>query len=135
MARKTKEIKIDSGRDAGKKFIITEKSAMETERFLTKLLLAIGRKRDIGTAFANQASLAVFNNIDYIMSLIFSLDDSDAEALLDEMLTCVKFKFDINRQSNTRTLDKSDIEDISTLFTLRKEVVALHGNFTFPESA
>lgn len=130
MARKTKEITITSGRDAGKTFLIREKSALDAEKFIVKLLLSVGKNSNLGEVIANQGSLISLANSEAVLEMLFSLDVDVAEELMATMMECVTFKFVIKGNADTRKLVKEDIEDLSTLQKLRKEVINLHVNFT-----
>lgn len=134
MARNTKEIFIESGRDAGKKFVITEKSALESEKFFVKLLLSVGKNTNLGEVIANQGSLTALANKEAILEILLSLDFDVAQELMDDMMTCIQFKYVTKGIPETRPLVKEDIQDISTLMKLREEVINLHINFTDAES-
>lgn len=130
MARKTKEIIIDNGRDKGNTYVITEKSALEAEKFFVKLLLSVGKNTNLSEVMADQGSLTALTNKEALTELLFSLDYDVAEELMDEMMTCVQFKYVIKGAPDTRPLIKEDIQDVSTLMRLREEVINLHINFT-----
>lgn len=134
MARKTKEVFIDSGRDKGNIYVITEKSALESEKFFVKLLLSVGKNTNLGEVIANQGSLTALANKEAILELLLSLDFDVAQELMNEMLTCVEFKYVIKGITDTRPLVKEDIQDLSTLMKLREEVISLHVNFTNAEN-
>lgn len=133
MARNTKEIFIESGLDKGNKYVITEKSALDAEKFFVKLLLSVCKNTNLGEIIANQGSLTALANKEAILELLLSLDFDVAQELMNEMLTCVEFKYVLKGITDTRPLVKEDIQDIETLMSLRKEVINLHINFTEAE--
>lgn len=134
MARNTKEVFIDSGRDKGNTYVITEKSALEAEKFFVKLLLSVGKNTNLSEVLVNQGSLTALSNKEAILELLLSLDFDVAQELMDEMLTCVKFKYFLKGMPETRPLIKEDIQDLSTLMKIREEVINLHINFIEAES-
>lgn len=134
MARNIKEVLIDSGRDKGNAYVITEKSALEAEKFFVKLLLSVGKNANLSEVLANQGSLTALSNKEAILELLLSLDFDVAQELMDEMLTCVEFKYFLKGMPKTRPLIKEDIQDLSTLMKIREEVINLHINFIEAES-
>jgi len=129
MARKTQTVVIpDGNRDAGKTFVLTEMPAMQAERWATRALMAIGRgglEMPEDFADAGMAGLAAVG-----IRALTSLAYEDAEPLLNEMLGCVHIVPDPARPAVTRAVMDDDIEEVSTLLTLRSEVAALHLGFS-----
>jgi hypothetical protein len=127
--RKTATVTIDEdGRDKGKSFRLTEMSAMKTEKWATRALLALANGGvDIpdGLERSGLAGLAVVG-----IQLLGKLDYDVAAPLLDEMMSCVEIKTD----ARIRSLTPDDIEEVSTLLFLRAEVFKLHASF-FPAVA
>lgn len=125
MARKTAPITIEAqGRDCGKVFIITEMSAMAAEEWAAKALFAMmnaGVEIPENIASAGLAGVAALG-----ISSLTKVSFDAAKPLLDEMLTCVQFK---PSQNVVRALISDDIEEVSTLLTLRKAVLELHLDF------
>ena len=129
MARKTLDLKITAaGRDKGKRFVITEMSARGAERWAFRAFLALARAgvdvpEDVEEAgFAGIATfgLKAFAGVAY----------EDAEPLLDEMLECVQVYPDPKNEKVFRPLIEDDTEEVETLLRLRKEVFALHVDFS-----
>lgn len=135
--RKTKEIKIETeNRDKGKRFRITEMSACAQERWATKAVCALLNSglslpegitpEDLqgtsGLAKLLGMGIKAFSNIKYEL----------AEPLYAELLKCSEYlgvQGDaVSRPLNEETADEV-IEEVSTLFTLRKEVLSLHFDF------
>ena len=129
MARKTLDLKITAtGRDKGKRFLITEMSARGAERWAFRAFLALARAgadvpEDVEAAgFAGLATfgLRAFAGVAY----------EEAEPLLDEMLYCVEIYPEPKDTRIHRPLIEDDVEEVETLLLLRKEVFRLHVDFS-----
>jgi len=127
--RKTLNLTISQpGRDKGKVFVITELSAMEAETWAGRALFAMINAgvqvpdSITGSGLAGVAALG--------LSSLSKVSFEAAKPLLDEMLTCVQIK---PSAKITRELYPDDIEEVSTLLQLRKEVFALHLSFFTPD--
>ena len=135
MARHTQEITITgdaaTNRDVGKRFLITEMSAMAAERWAARALLAIMNVIDLSDeeADAGMAGIASAVSRTGIKFTGGAANFGEMEPLLDEMLTCIQ----IMEPAVTRALTESDVEEIQTLFMLRSEVLKLHTNFSLIE--
>lgn len=136
MARKTKVYTVeDESRDKGKTFVITEMSANRAERWAARALLALGRAGIdlpddlVGGGMAGIAVAGIY--------ALMRVEFHDAEPLLDEMMTCVQYVPDPAKRS-TETgqpygrplMTDDDVEEVSTLFNLRREVIELHTGFS-----
>lgn len=124
MALKTKEITIEKGRDAGKKFIITEMPAAKIDNWSMRVLLALaGANIDVGAAQDGVMGLAKV-----AFSALGNIPTETAIPLLDELLECVQI---VPKGGTPRPLDLElgDVEDFSNLFLFRKEVFQLHLDF------
>jgi len=123
MARKVLTKKIDKpGRDFGKVFVITEMSAWDAEQWATEAIFAMmnaGVEIPEGIAEAGLAGLAALG-----ISALTKVAYSQAKPLLDRMMSCVQIQLAI-----IRPLIEDDIEEVSTLLELRKEVLNLHLSF------
>lgn len=126
--RKTKLVTIErEGRDKGKTFRITEKSAWDQEWFATRVFLGMaGAGIDVPDEVteAGMAGLASFG-----FRAIGSLSPEVAKPLLDEMMECVAFVPDPAKSDQTRKLMDEDIEEVSTLLQLKKAIWDLHTGF------
>jgi len=131
MARKTSVVTItEEGRDQGKIFQLTEMSATQTEKFATRLFLAMaksGLEIPDGLAQSGIAGLASLG-----LKALAGINFIEAEPLLDEMMICIKIIPDASRPEVVRALVESDIEEITTRLLLRKELFYLHVNFSRP---
>ncbi|WP_445656825.1 hypothetical protein [Achromobacter sp. NCFB-sbj8-Ac1-l] len=126
MARKQKTITITAaGRDKGKAFLITELSAAEAEEWAGRALFALmnaGVQIPDNIAKAGLAGLASVG-----LKALNSLKFEQAKPLFDKMMECVQL--DMGR-AGTRRLDDEDIEEVATRLLLRREIVALHLDFS-----
>ena len=117
----------DEGRDKGKVFHLTEMSATQAEKWATRALLAVAASGvDIGSAIGS-GMLGVAQA--GIQSLA-KIRPADAEPLLDELMTCIRFKPDPRNPGVIRALIEDDIEEVATRVKLKIEVVKLHVNFS-----
>jgi hypothetical protein len=125
-----KEIDItitDEGRDIGKVFHLREMPALRAEKWATRAFLAVAKSGvDIGQAGAGGMQALAIMGLEALTKLHFE----DAEPLLDEMLECISIKPNPENPSIIRLLMEDDIEEVKTLFQLRKEVLNLHLGFS-----
>lgn len=127
MARKTETWVATEGRDKGKRFVITEMSAVRAEKWATRALLAIGRAgvdMPDDLAGAGMAALAYAG-----LKAITSCSFDDAEPLLDEMMQCVTIQPDAALDFTRATIE-DDFEEVATLVQLRDRVFGLHVGFS-----
>lgn len=126
MARKKKTINITTaGRDKGKAFLITELSAAEAEEWAARALFALmnaGVEIPDNIAQAGLAGLASVG-----LKALQTLSFEQAKPLFDKMMECVEV--DMGR-AGTRRLTEDDIEEVTTRLLLRREIVALHLDFS-----
>jgi len=131
--RKTKTVTIQptqgrENRDAGKTFFLTEMSAVRLEKWSQRALLALANSGlDIPPEVLRMGAGAV---VAAGMRALLGVSFAEAEPLLDEMLQSVQFVPDVRRPEVLRAFDPEDIEEVSTLFTLRSEVIELHVGFS-----
>lgn len=135
--RKIKEIKIETdNRDKGKRFRITEMSACAQERWAAKAVCALlnsGLALPEGVTVEDlQGSSGLAKILSMGVKAFSNLKYELAEPLYTELLQCCEY---LGTQGETisRPLDEVTadevIEEVSTLFTLRKEVLKLHFDF------
>lgn len=138
--RKTKTITVND-RGAVKTFRITEMSAYHFERWLIRagLLLCgagvLGETKigSITNSQEAQEAIARFLVTDGLKSL-GRLNPDDVWPLYDDLLWCCELKVgDYYSRLDADTVD-AQIEDVRTLFALRKEVIMLHVDFWLPGS-
>ncbi len=125
MARKQITLTIGAeGRDKGKVFVLTELSAYEAEEWAGRALFSLmnaGVEIPDKIAEAGLAGVAAMG-----MKAIAKLPFESAKPLLDKMMDCVQIQPSPNV---TRELMSGDVEEVATLFTLRKKVLGLHLDF------
>lgn len=127
MARHMKTVIVtDDGRDKGKRYIITEKSASDAEWWADRVILAIGRTGvDIGEIEGlGMQGLAILG-----FKALFKIGPMDLKPLLDEMFDCVTFE---PSPGVVRGLIEDDIEEVATRLMLRAEIFTLHTGFSIP---
>jgi hypothetical protein len=132
--RKTTNVTIqDEGRDKGKVFVLTEKSAIQADKWGIRALLALSKSGvPIPPEFMEMGIIGVLAvGIHRLAGASFA----DLEPLLDEMLTCVEVMPTPERPDIIRKLTPDDIEEVKTLTTLRMEVFRLHTGFSPPAKA
>lgn len=125
MARKTKDITIESDRDAGKTFRITEMPILQADKWAQRALFAIARA-GVDTSSINMNG-GMLEMARLALDVVGKIDPEVGGDLLDELLSCVQI-IPTGGVPRSLVMD-SDIEDIKTLFVLRKEVLALHIDF------
>lgn len=131
MARKTKIVTIspDGRRDANKQFLITEKSAAESEKWAVRLISGLANSgMDIGPEIVSLGMGAVAA---IGLKGVLTMSVAETEGLLDEMMQCVQILPDPkNRPDLARKIDDEDIEEVTTRLLLRSEVFEIHTGFS-----
>lgn len=131
--RKEIEITIEDGRDAGKLFRVTEMPVSRLEKWACRALIALFGAElppDVASLAQTSNAMALASGV---MRGISGLDWKVAEPLYDELLAQIAIIPRRERPLDTiqicpQNLD-AHIEDLSTIFRLRLEVVALSLNF------
>ena len=119
--RRVEIVEIEGGRDAGKRFEVTEMSAFAAEWWAIRALQAImgtDAEIDFQAPLADMARQGI--------AALGKVSPSEMKPLLDEMMQCVKVKLPAG---GSRAMLDSDVEDVMTLFKLRKAVLDLHIGF------
>jgi hypothetical protein len=135
---KTKIVTIDKpadgereNRDGGKSYLLTEMPALKAERWGRHAIAACNRN-DLDV----KGEVAKLGMLGFYLVGFQALAGGDIKAvddLMDEMLTCIKI---VESPTVARPLGgDGDIEEVSTLYLLRKELIELHMGFTFAELA
>lgn len=122
MARRTETVEIKEGRDAGKKFLITEMPAEAAEWWAFRALQAIAgadAELNLQAPLREMAAQGI--------KALAKVHPDQAKPLLDEMMSCVSM---LVPAGGSRPLLANDIEDVMTRFNLRKAVVGLHLGFS-----
>lgn len=127
MARKTITYVGVHGRDKDKHFVITEKSAFDIERWAMRVLLAAASS---GVDIPNGADMDGAAGLASVgLGALAKIKWVDAEPLMEEMLSCVKIMPTPSKPHIVRDVMGDDIEEVKTLFELRKEIFNLHVDF------
>lgn len=123
--RKEKTFSVDAGRDAGKVFQIKEMPVMQADKWAQRALFAIAKSGvDASSIDLNGGMLEMAK---FAFQSIGGIDPDTGGELLDELLTCVEI---IPSGGTPRSLViDADIEDVKTLYLLRKEALMLHIDF------
>ena len=132
MALKKETVRIESkNRDNGKTFLIEELDAFAVEWWSMRALLAMTRNKPelLDTIQAGSGTAAL---IQMGIKAFLSLNPDDLKPLWDDMLRCVKIVRDPKHAHYADALMPGDIEEVSTLFRLRSEVVKVHTGFSIP---
>lgn len=129
MARKTDTVIIEAaGRDQGKHFVLTEMSATQAEKWAIRAVLAVTKSgldvpddvAQMGMGAVAAMGLRAFTSVQF----------HDAEMLMDELMTCVRFMPDAGKSMVTRSLVEDDVEEVSTRLFLKAEVFRVHTGFS-----
>ena len=132
MARKVIDFNVDSpGRDQGKVFRITEMPASQAERWAMRAFMAMGAAGVEVPESVQQNGVAGLAGMTHkLLEGVTAIPFELAEPLLDEMMDCVQAMPNPDDKSITRRLVESDIEEVSTRFRLRLQILKLHSDFS-----
>lgn len=125
MSLKSKTITIEKGRDAGKAFLISEMPIVKLDNWSMRALFAVAKGGvDLEGINPNMGGLGMAN---VALKALAGIDTDVGIPLLNELLDCVQV---IPSGGNARSLLlDSDVTELTTLFTLRKEALAIHLDF------
>lgn len=134
----TKIIEIETGRDAGKRFEITEMPVSRLEKWAARALIALFGQAvppDMSAMAENSNALAVMSlGLKTLPSALAGLDWHRAEPLYDELLRQIAV---VTAQGARVPLRPENIDnhvfDVATMFRLRYEAVAINFAF-FPDA-
>lgn len=144
MARKTKTVVIESGRDEGKSFLVTEMPVTKADKWANTALLAMMRggvdvrgvnfglisntlmpsdapKIDVSGGMLELARISIAG--------LGNVTETVGQALLDQLIEdCIQVVPTGGAARPMLSID-DEIEDLNTLWTLRKEAFILHIDF------
>ena len=125
--RKTQKVVIDAeGRDHGKTFLLTELPAFQAEAWAAR---AVGAMVRAGLEVPDTVILSGMAAIaTYGLRSLLAAPWEEVGPLLDEMMTCVRIAEP--KLPEGRAITDDDIEEVSTRFRLRDEVIKLHTGFS-----
>lgn len=125
-----KELKVvisDDNRDKGKIYHLTEMPALKAEKWATRAFLALS---NAGAQLPDDVMNAGMEGIAHFgFSSLQQLKFHDVEPLMDEMIQCVQIQPSPNA-ALVRGLVDGDIEELATLYQLRRAVFGLHVDFS-----
>jgi len=136
MSRKTKDITIpgervdeQGSRDNGKTFRLTEMAAKPAEKWANRVFLALARS---GLDLPSNLDTSGMSGIRQLAHLVGHLRFPELDPLMDELMGCILF---VGDRGFTRKLiedggPNDDIEEATTRYFLRQEVIDLHVNFS-----
>lgn len=141
MARNTKTITIEKGRDKDKQFILTEMSAWDSNRWMISFMKQLARSGvDLPTEAADLGIAGLLTVIKdegdmlnsptffkSVLSIASNIREEDLFPLLDQLLTCVKFKSPEGHQVDFMVDEQ--IEDSTTFNVFYSEIFQLHNFF------
>lgn len=144
MARKTKTVVIESGRDNGKSFLVTEMPVTKADKWANTALLAMMRGGvDVGGVnfdlIGNTLMPSDAPKIDVSGGMLElarisiaglgNVTEAVGQSLLDQLIEdCVQVVPTGGAARPMLSID-DEIEDLKTLWTLRKEAFILHIDF------
>lgn len=144
MARKTKTVVIESGRDNGKSFLVTEMPVTKADKWANTALLAMMRGGvDVGGVnfdlIGNTLMPSDAPKIDVSGGMLElarisiaglgNVTETVGQSLLDQLIEdCVQVVPTGGAARPMLSID-AEIEDLKTLWTLRKEAFILHIDF------
>lgn len=119
MSLKTATITISEGRDKGKRFLVTEMSALVAERWILRAVFGLGKG---GVDIPPEVlQLGAAPTAYMIASQAAKMPTRLGLKLADELMDCVQRVED----KLTRSLVDNDIEDFATRLRLKSEVLKL----------
>lgn len=125
MARKEKLVTGGEGRDKGKTFVVREMPTVQGEKWAWRALLALARS---GVVIPPDLMEQGWRTIAQVgLGALAGMPFYEAEPLLDEMRAAC---FSIREQVGERPLTDDDVEELETLFLLRREALGLHVDFS-----
>lgn len=140
--RKEEIITISGGRDNGKKFHIVEMGAYQTEAWATKaLLLMLSNNIELPENIKPEdlqgaEGLSMLSKVGYkvLLQMLSQIDYEKVKPLLNELLGCCSFVVEGTETKLTESNAETIVEDMKTLFTLKKKAFGLHFDFFQKES-
>jgi hypothetical protein len=130
--RKSEVFVATEGRDKSKRFLITEMPALKAERWAIRALMALARSGVEIPDDAKGAGMAALAHAG--LKALHSMTFDEVQPLLDEMWSCVQVIPNPQLPEFVRPLvmheaEGDDLEEISTIWTLRERIFRLHTDF------
>lgn len=133
MARRTATVAIaEAGRDAGKTFFLTELPAQQAEEWFTRAIMLLVRSgTDVPPNIFSYGPMAfAAMGLGAALTGLGKAPWPEVKTLFDEMFGCVAFKAPNGSLITDRAMVDSQIEEVTTRFRLREEVLSLHLGFS-----
>lgn len=131
--RKEETITINGGRDNGKKFHIIEMGAYQTEAWATRAILLLLSNNIELPEDVNAEDLQGVEALGSIMkhglSLLSKIEYEKVKPLLNDLLGCCYFVAEGTETQLTEKNVETIVEDMKTLFMLKKKAFGLHFDF------
>jgi hypothetical protein len=123
--RNSKTITIESGRDKGKTFVITEMPVVQADDWAMRAIITVANGGiDVGDLRSEMGMLGIGN---ILLKALSNIRAEEAIPLLNELLECAQI---VPSGGNAREIElNTDIRDVKTLFRLRAEAIAVHLDF------
>lgn len=130
MTRRVQTFTADTGRDAGKQFLLTELPADQAEWWAIRVLRGAAAAGVELPADWDKAALGQVAALGFVA--LAALPESLLKPILDEMFTCVQYKAANPKIPAQDLIDGSgsQIEEVQTRIQLRKAVFCLHWDFS-----
>ena len=126
MAIKNVTVILEDGGEK-KKFLITRMSAVMCEDWALELFFALA---NAGVEIPEDLESLGFSGLAQLgLSTLSKVPYEKAKPLLDRMMACVQIMPNPDDDRIVRALHETDIEDMTTLLKLKKEVFSLHTDF------
>lgn len=132
MARKKITYTVDTeGRDKGKVFQITEKSALDAERWARHALIAaVSNGANIPQDAVDAGAAGLASLAPLAFGILIQVPPVESDALMAALDECIQRIPNASNPSVVRPLVPDDIEEVGTLFEIRKQALQLHVNFS-----
>lgn len=123
------------GRDAGKQFLITEKPAVDAERWAWRMFIAMKGTSGNIPLEADRLGMVGVAILGLNTFLAAPVKFDELRPLLDELLECVKIIRDPRYPGVATPLTGlgDEIEEVPTVAWLRSEVLRVHTGFSFAD--
>lgn len=132
----TKDVTIEEGTDAGKKFVVKQMPLLRGDRWANRVALALCKSGvDIsGLTTTDDEGKPVFRGlldmvgvVNVALKALGGVDDEVAQRLLDEVIQDVRLR--LPNGSDRPLVVETDITCISTLWKLRIEAIKINLDF------
>jgi len=135
--RKSETVTVPAGfgRDVGKTFLVTEKPAVDAERWAWRMFIAMKGTAGAIPQEAERLGMVGVAILGLNTFLAAPVKFDELRPLLDELLECVKVIRDPRHPEIATTLTGigDEVEEVQTVAWLRSEVLRVHTGFSFAD--